>query len=557
MDHPYGAPRRFRWAWAGLILALTVVPFLAVDGLAPKGFTYTWLLPPYPADGFAYRAWARQAYDGRWLFSLKYTALPNRPFLFLPFFLAAGRLARGTGLDIGAALLLMKTAGVALFFWAFFGFLRQLKLTRVQSVAASLLAGISSGFGGILPLLSTANPPRPWTPVDVWLVDSNTFWSLLWNPVYPYSLALMILAVRWTDEGLTGKKDGLAWRAGLCLGFLAFLHPYPLAVLYPLLTVLCVVKRPKDWLPFWLRLVGASLPGALYLAALSIFHPLVRTHNVLGTAGGVNLVSCLAGLGLPLALAAAGLFLEGRAFAKRYWPLFLWIGVSLVLTSCPIWFRIKYIFGTHLPVCILAGAAAESLLARLPGKYAEKLAAAGLVFALTLLTPIANLRTALVELDRNADEEYLIDADMTAGLEYLEKNAARSDVVFAAPPTSAKICAFAGNTVLWGHWAQAVDYEDRQAWMAEVFSAASGLSLEERRRRFWDSGVEYAFLDGSWRTAFETGPASRVLADADKVFENREVAIYRRPARAGSPRLNSENQDVRTAVSLGSPISRR
>jgi hypothetical protein len=395
--------------------------------------------------------------------------------------------------------------------------------------------------------------------VDVWLVDSNTFWSLLWNPLFPYSMALMLLAVRWADESLVENDRARAWAAGASLGALALLHPYPLAVLYPLLTILCIVKRRGDWLPFWLRIAGASLPVAAAIAALSFLHPLVRAHNDLGTEGSLALFSYLSGFGLPLALAAAGLFVE-KDFARKYWPLWTWLGLSLTLTYCPIWFRIKYIFGAHLPICILAGAAVEPLLGTLPCRRAWKAALAALVLSLMCATQVCNFREGLEEVKANDDGMYRIGDGMMAGLRFLEARGDHSALVFAAPPTSAKIAAFSGNTVMWGHWAQGVDAREREEWIRNVFSNQSDLSVAQRRRRFWDAGIEYVFLDGNWLNGVRTGAAPEVLAGADKIFENSEVSIYERAgrvARAGSPFLNSASQESKTAVSSGSPMSRR
>jgi hypothetical protein len=556
-DGSYGAPRDFRRAWTAFVLLLTVAPYLVNAWLAPKGYAYTWILPPYPDDAYAYRAWARQAFDGRWLFSLKFTALPNPPSLFLPFFLAAGKLARISGVDAGLILLLLKSAGVLLFFRAFFGLLRHLKLTPRQSMAAAAMAGVSAGFGGYAALLWGRGISQFWSPSDLWLVDSNTFWSLLWNPVYPFSLALIVLAFRWLDEGLETGRPALAWRSGACACALAVVHPYPLAVLYPLLTALCVVKRPGDWPAFWLRFAAAALPGTLYVAAVALLNPLMRTHNAMGTVDAHALLSYAAGFGLPLLL-IAGPPGRRREFARKYWPLYLWIGLCAAFTISPAWFRVKYIFGAHLPVCILAGAGAEPFFAGLPAGRTEKSVLAAILLALTAFTPLFHLGKSVTLVQANADDAYLLSPEMRAGLAYLEAHSARSDVVFAAPPTSAKICAYAGDTVVWGHWAQSVDYDERQAWMKKIFSESSGLSLDERRELLWGpGGVDFLFLDGSWREPFRGGTALQMLAGADKVFENSEVTIYRRGERAGRPFLNAANHSVKSRVSSGSATSRR
>src|SRR3990167_9418838 len=128
-----GLAPRFKRSWTGFILALTVAPYLVYFLSTPAGYTYTWIIPPYPADAYAYRAWSKQSCDGNILFSLKYTDLPHRPFLFHPFFLICGRFSRLTGIDIGIVHLLAKSLGVLLFFHVFFKFLESFQLGKIPA----------------------------------------------------------------------------------------------------------------------------------------------------------------------------------------------------------------------------------------------------------------------------------------------------------------------------------------------------------------------------------------------------------------------------------------
>ena len=118
-----------------------------------------------------------------------------------------------------------------------------------------------------------------------------------------------------------------------------------------------------------------------------------------------------------------------------------------------------------------------------------------------------------------------------------DTHAPRDEAVLARAPTSAQICAYTGNTVFWGHWAQAVDRDEQADMMQTISSDDTWLPAVARRRRFWDFGMTWVFLDGDWRDRFLRGPAASLLADADKVFENSEVTIYRRRT-GGSPRRN-------------------
>ncbi len=535
---------------------LTLSPYAINAWRTPPGQVYAWIIPPYPADAYAYRAWAMQAYNGRWIFSLKFTASPNPAVIFLPFFLIVGKLARLSGADIGLVFLLAKSIGVCLFFAAFFAFLKQWRLTPSQSIAATVFVGCAAGLGGLAPLVFPAGLPLTWTPVDAWLVDSNTFWSLLWNPLYPYSLALILTAVACADRGARDCDAGAAWSSGLCLGMLALLHPYPLAVLYPLLTALCIGRRPKGWLPILARIIVASLPTAGYVVAVALLDPLMRAHNTLGTGGTVVLFAYASGFGLLPWLAVAGAAAGGREFLCRHWPLILWVALSAALCSSPLWLHNKYIFGAHLPLCLLAGAAVDPLLARFGWRPSRAAAAAVLAFAAMPLTQFVHLREAVTAVTENSDGEYRISIGMKTALDFLRAYSRPQDVVFAEPRTSGKICAYSGNTVFWGHWAQSVDFDERQDWIMGVLAADSPLTPEQRRRQFWDAGMNYIFLDGSWRKLFKSEPAAALLLGAEKIYGSNEVDIYRRAGDASSL-ANTDLQDSSAATSSGAPISRR
>ena len=157
------------------MVAVTSLPYLLNFFSTPAGYRYTWILPPYPEDSLAYQAWSQQAAHGRLLFQIKYTALPHAAFLFHPFFLVAGWMSALLGCDIGIVLWALKAVGVALFFVTFFKYADYLGLSGFQSTAASILAGISSGLGGLLVFLNLAGQSPALCPADLWVVDVNTF----------------------------------------------------------------------------------------------------------------------------------------------------------------------------------------------------------------------------------------------------------------------------------------------------------------------------------------------------------------------------------------------
>src|SRR5450631_1645479 len=174
----------FRLGWIIFMVLATSAPYLLNFFSTPAGCHYTWIVPPYPEDSFGYMAWTQQAAQGHFLFQLKFTALPHSAFLFHPFFLIAGWLSRLFAGNIGFTLFVLKEAGVVFFLLAFFKYADYLGLNRFQSVAATVLVGVSSGLGGLLAWFGLADPSTNFSG-DLWLVDMNTFWCLLWNPLFP------------------------------------------------------------------------------------------------------------------------------------------------------------------------------------------------------------------------------------------------------------------------------------------------------------------------------------------------------------------------------------
>ncbi len=241
----------------------------------------------------------------------------------------------------------------------------------------------------------------------------------------------------------------------------------------------------------------------------------------------------LSGFGLPLLIWAMGWPIGRGRWMKRYWQLVVWFGLSLGLAYAPLWFQRKLIFGAHVPLCILAAISFDLLLAKCSSARMARwaLAASAVVLApLLVLTQVYLLVALDREVQRNIDGVYYISRDMDAGLKFLKQHSNPDQIVLATVGTSLLIPAYSGNTVVWGHWAMTIDREEREAWSQDLFDRPQNWDDEARARDFWSSGVEYIFADGILRSGMETAPWEWrvILKDADEVFRNNTVVIYRR-----------------------------
>jgi hypothetical protein len=519
---------RARWlriSWIGFMVAATSLPYLVNYAATPEGFHYTWIVPPYHQDSLAYMAWSEQAARGSLLFKIKYTALPHEPFLFHPLFLVTGWLKALLSWDIGVVHLMVKGIGVALFWLAYFRYVDWLKLNRAENLAATLLVGTSSGFGWFYYRLVGLDGDRFGFSADLWMPDINTFWSLMWNPLFPYSLTLLLVSVYLLDRGTEEADARSIGLAGLAAGFLTLIHPYHVPLLFTLAAAVALIRRRSRAFGLLVRYYGFAIPFVAVVFLISRLHPLASEHSASGEMTSPYWTAQALGFGLPLLLAFAGVVAARGAVVKKFLVPVAWIVLALVSSHLPFWFQRKLIFGAHVPIGILAGVAWAMFAAKIsePWRTSVIAAAALLTAALTLPTQIFHLLLDREIVRRNDERAYYMSDGLREAMHFLRAESAPADLVFAAGSTSTLVPAFAGNTVLWGHWAMSVDLSQTLRWKDAVFEKGA---TEAAGRELRKAGVKYVLVDDAFRESFGD-PAPEFSTQYRKVFEKSEAAIYR------------------------------
>jgi hypothetical protein len=521
---------RFRWIWLSFMVLATSAPYLLDWSYTPAGYHYNWILPSDPEDSLAYMTWAEQAARGAWLFKIKYTALPHHAFLFHPFFLICGWLSAITSWEIGLVFFAVKAIGVAIFFLIFYRYLDYLRVPSVEFVAASVLLGISSGFGGVVAFLGWTNESAA-MPADLSIPEVTTYWSLLWNPLVPFSLTLMLLSIYWLDRATSESRVQDCWRAGIATALMALIHPYSLPVVFAFGLVVTLLRQKSTALSYLWRYLAVTIPFVAYEAILSIINPMLVKHSALGQMKSPAPPSYLLGFGFPLLLFIAGLIVERGRFARRYWQVALWFFLCLILTYLPVWFQRKLIFGAQIPLAIIGGVAVNWIWTRCSASARPMLiGATAVLIPLLALTPAYLLIQQNKEVRENIDNAYFEDSKVIEALKALKRVSQRDDVVFAEPSTSRLIPAFSGTTTIWGHWAMSVDYEERRLWLDAFLHSSPEANEETTARQFWRDDIQFIFADKRFKQSLQESPSvwRVVLRHADKVFENESAVIYRR-----------------------------
>jgi hypothetical protein len=236
---------------------------------------------------------------------------------------------------------------------------------------------------------------------------------------------------------------------------------------------------------------------------------------------------------LPFVLFVVALIIDRGRFVKRYWQIVLWFVLCLALAYLPVWYQRKLIFSAQVPLCLIAGIAVGWIATRFGSTTTRRIAltaAAIVLLPVLIATPVYLLRDLDKQVKDNIDNAYFENADLIAALRALKKMSKRDDVVFAEPATSRIIPALSGNTTIWGHWAQSIDYDERRHWLDNLLHPTTSWDDKARSREFWGTGIKFVLADKGFKQSLTDSPYvwRVILEDADKVFENASVVIYRR-----------------------------
>jgi hypothetical protein len=212
----------------------------------------------------------------------------------------------------------------------------------------------------------------------------------------------------------------------------------------------------------------------------------------------------------------------------------------MTLAYFPFWFQTKLVFGAQIPLCIVGGAAVGSIMHNYLSVSTRRwlpISLAVISIPLIASTPIHILFKLQRFLAANDQDSYFITDDVMKGFDFLSSRNTPNDLVFADISTSRLIPAFSGNTVLWGHWAQTIDLQDRGKWLQSLFNPQSDWNDQSRRITFWGSGIEYIFATAELKQNLDAFPSHWrvILMGSPKVFENPSVIIYQRPGTLPPP----------------------
>ena len=550
-DHPEsrrsvsGEEWRFVWVVIMVVLALTSLPYLFGYLSSPLDKQFMGLLLDIPDHG-QYLSWWR-SFQSSFLVSNKLTPEPNEPMFFNLLWWTLAQVSRWSGLGYALVYQTFRWIAAASFLCAVYRLIAQLLHDVRQRRTAFLLVALSSGLGWVLVVLKyTLTRGELLFPLDVYVAEGNSFLCILGYPHFVLALTLITLIFEFIWRGWKEQRIGCMFSAGALAFLLGWTHTYDLLIIYGVLgtfaLLVWVKRRAFPRLLFWGGVIVCALscPGAIYSVILTTVDPLWKEVLAQFANAGVYTPSPLhlvVLFGFPLVMAVAtGIGLVRR----RHWGdenLFVlgWFLAGAVLNYIPTDFQIHMLNGWQIPMMILVAKGVHDFVAPAIARWrtgvrdsvsrsadsVRRWVAA--VFLLAVLpTNVYLWAWRFVDLARH-DYPYYLYREEVAVLEWLGDNAEPQEIVLSSLTVGQFIPALSGNTAFLAHWAQTVDFFDKNDRVARFFDAATPDA--ERVGTLQAFGVDYVLH----------GPAERELGSYDpatapwlrQAFSTQQVSVYR------------------------------
>ncbi|HEX3000093.1 MAG TPA: hypothetical protein VHR86_07645, partial [Armatimonadota bacterium] len=427
-------------------------------------------------DACVHLSWMRQAAEGRWLFSDRFTAETQQPQFFHLFFLLLGKIAGWFGgsyrvllvvyhlarIVCGWALLLVCYLLAALVF-------RERETRRL----ALLIVGLSSGMGWFLNAVFGPGAYSVDFSTGLMMPETNTFLSLYLFPLFAASQLLLAGSYLLLLRAFGCGKARYAAGAGVLALVLGNIHSYDILPFYAVLAVYLVwLALSRRAFPLRELLMAGiavliSLPGPLYQYLVFHRNPIFQAKALTPTLSP-NLLQYAFTFGLVLLFAMVGAFQLRRQKTQQGAFLVIWAAVTLAMAYAPVSFQRKMIEGIHIPIALLAAGGWSYLGQRFATWRRYAVVWPALFLLLTVPSNIAVMAQSLQRLVNNNAEgaagllpPYYLDADERGGLDWLRAHTASGDVVLSSPLVGAYMPPYCGVTTYVSHWAETIRFQQK------------------------------------------------------------------------------------------------
>ena len=522
-------PRRrlsFALAFAAAIAALSLLPYLLAYAWAPTGHHFAGFF--FTADdATTYLAKMRQGAEGSWLWNNPYTSEPHGGVFLFSFYLLFGHLTALLHLPLIAGYHLARISGAVALVVAVDQLCRRLLPPELRRLGLVLVI-LGSGAGFLAQVLG--NPSVLGSRVealDLHLPEISGWYSILAIPHFAWATALIIAALL----GLLRIAEAPTWRPVLltsaALIALTAIHPQ----MVPVIGLIWAAYQALLWAwgarPGWRALLAqalpfvATLPLLAYNAWILFYDPTVAEWARQWRHQAPAPLSLVVSLGLPLAMAAVGLWASWRQRDRMLALMLVWPPLVAALLYLPNAANIqrRLLDALYVPVGILAAVGFRALVRRLPRGRARRLQA--LIVATCCVSSAIVLAIAL-RFASGAFPEAYVPNDAWNAMHWLSSHHKSNDRALSSPQSGQLLPAYAGVQVYVGHYSETLDYFGKTRNVQAVLQPGTSTTTVQSFLR--SNGITLVYWGPSEAvTTYE--PAGQPFLR--RIYQDGSIAIYR------------------------------
>jgi hypothetical protein len=493
-----------------------------------------------------YYSLIEQTKSGHFLFKYNSTSEPHQYFIFDPFWLSVGILAKILNLSSIYAFQLAKFLVIPIFLISSYFFISFFLKEKEKRKWAFLILIFGSGWGWFFLFLvylisgisgnGVIDLKKFWDqkgvfqfPIDLWVPEAFSFLSLYNSPHFGFSTSLIFLIFLLSLLFFESKKLRYSIIAGILCSLLFQFHPYYVPTIFitlgSFILISFLIKRGLNfsYLFHYFVLLLFSLPPLFYHFYSILKIPVRTSHfykNILITP---SLPYLLIGYGPLIFLGIYGLSLLLKSKEKREKDFFLisWFFAGIFLIYCPlIPFQRKLTEGFQMDLAILTTLSLFQIKDRLIRKFIPIRFTLLEKILLVFLISFSNF--AIVENDivsyLGKNEMFYLKKEVEEGIEWIRKNTPEDSVILSSYVTGNLLLAFINRPVYLAHPHITVNFEEKNEKVKKF--------LKEGEEKFLkDEGIDYIFVTRKEKKEINFNLEEKKYLE--KVFEKGEVEIFK------------------------------
>ncbi len=526
---------------AMLVVSLSSVPYLIGYLSAAPGTVFSGFVVDLDDCSSHLAKMQQGSWDG-WTYRILFTPEDHPGAILNTFYVGLGKLASLLGFSLIQIYQLARLAcGLGLLLTAYL-FIASFVEGRERRLTAFLLVCLSSGLGWLVLLIGSPTLAGL-SPIDFWLMEAYTFFTIFTFPHMAAAVALLLLFFVLALRDLAAPRIPLLLSSVVALLALCAIQPFMAllvdAALAAYWVLLVWARREVPWREGLTLCTWGVVPLPLiayYLRAFDI-DPVFRSWSAQNILPSPPVLHLALGYGIVLALAALGAVFVIRQRNEKRLFLVAWVTIGLLLMYVPFKLQRRMVEGLHVPLCVLAtvGLLDYVVPTALRARWMERIAewrgyeAKGfrrflvfLLIAATLPSTLFLVADSSVRALDSGSALFYTTGEIEA-IHWLKYNTLRTDTVLASYEMGRLIPARAGNRVFMGHFIETVEVNHKKILANTFFQSqtSNGFRLELLE----EYNISYVLHGPSEARMGDFDPSAATYLSLS--YSNDEVEVYR------------------------------